>query len=288
MSLKTPSVSNPESKLTKCKNCRQDIASEKMFLHEGFCHRNNVFCEHCEKVFLKKDYDEHLKDLRNSINSSKSTDIDENEQIPIMPVIKQTVTTTINPSTVLEFVEMPLIEEYTINNPIVISESGCIVSSQNKNEFILPSLGINAMHQEYGIDYEKYFSPLTDVKGSINYTNNNVDIFNNYININSENIFINNNNYQQNVFYNNNNNINNFSNNSTNEYQYIESKTMNQIKEPKDNYYIDLKKNLFPKDKEKRIISPTANGVKILEIKKKVNMKTPNRFQKKKRIKLYR
>ena len=48
-------------KLIKCKNCRQEIEEEKMFLHEGFCQRNNIFCEHCQKVFLKKDYNKHLK-----------------------------------------------------------------------------------------------------------------------------------------------------------------------------------------------------------------------------------
>ena len=122
MSLKKPSVSNPESKITRCKTCRQDIATEKMFLHEGFCQRNNVFCEHCEKVFLKNDYDEHLKDLRNSINSSKSTAIDENEPIPVVnviPVIKQSITTTINPNTIYEYVEMPFTEEYKVGGSTI-------------------------------------------------------------------------------------------------------------------------------------------------------------------------
>ena len=42
---------NKNNKLVYCKNCHQDIESNKMFLHEGFCFRKNVFCEHCEKVF---------------------------------------------------------------------------------------------------------------------------------------------------------------------------------------------------------------------------------------------
>ena len=53
-------------KLIHCKNCRQDIQANKMFLHEGFCHRNNIYCDHCKKVFLKKDYENHFK-----INSNK-------------------------------------------------------------------------------------------------------------------------------------------------------------------------------------------------------------------------
>ena len=52
-----------KSKLTMCKNCHQDILKDKMFLHEGFCIRNNVYCEHCERVFLKNDYEDHIKTI---------------------------------------------------------------------------------------------------------------------------------------------------------------------------------------------------------------------------------
>ena len=61
-----------ESNIIECKNCRQGIIADKMFLHEGFCLRNNVYCEHCEKVFLKNDYDEHVKTISNS--QTKKTD----------------------------------------------------------------------------------------------------------------------------------------------------------------------------------------------------------------------
>ena len=71
MSTKNINNSKEETKLTKCENCRQDIISEKMFLHEGFCHRNNVFCEHCQKVFLKTDYEQHIKDLPKNLTSEK-------------------------------------------------------------------------------------------------------------------------------------------------------------------------------------------------------------------------
>ena len=280
MSFKKSSVSNPESKITRCKTCRQDIATEKMFLHEGFCQRNNVFCEHCEKVFLKNDYDEHLKDLRNSINSSKSTAIDENEPIPVvnvMPVIKQSITTTINPNTIYEYVEMPFTEEYKVNNPIVISESGSIISSQNKNEFILPSLGINAMHDDFGINYDKYFLNLADAKFNYNYSNKN-EVFNNYININTSNSFIYNNNYQQNTFYNTNNNLNNFYQKPTNQKKNYGSKTYRPRKEP--NYNISMinkeskasekAKNLFPKDSTRKVSSMPIK-TKIKNLKKNFN-----------------
>jgi len=50
-----------EEKYIKCKNCRQNILESKMFLHEGFCLRNNKLCPECDKFFLVQEYDEHLK-----------------------------------------------------------------------------------------------------------------------------------------------------------------------------------------------------------------------------------
>ena len=293
MSLKVPSVSNPEQKLIKCKTCRQDIASEKMFLHEGFCQRNNIFCEHCEKVFLKKDYEEHLKDLRNSINSAKSTDIDENEYPIMPPVIIPTVTTTINPSTIFEFVEMPLTEEYKINSPIVISESGNIVSYQNTNEFILPSLGINAIHHdEFVNDYEKYFNSISNTKSIINYDNNNNEVYYNQININSSNInnnyyYVNSNNYNinQDVFHSNNNNLNNFFQNNIEKKKKKPQKEKPK-KEPIDSpkssrpkRQIDIKKNKFPQDTPSR-----ERNVKIIKFEKKESIKSPIRLPKNRKI----
>lgn len=182
----------------RCDNCRQDIERKKMFLHEGFCHRNNVFCEHCEQVFLKEDYEQHIIDLpknltskkdESSTNSKKSTS---NEEEVSVPIISQSIT-TVNPNTSLEFVHLPLVEEYTINTPIVISECGEIVSNQNKNEFLLPFLGINPIHNynyvnQYKINantyiqnnnYQKY-NTYTFGGQSQRYQNNVKNVFNYY------------------------------------------------------------------------------------------------------------
>ena len=238
MSSENFSEKKAESLYTKCENCRQNILSEKMFLHEGFCQRNNTYCDHCDKVFLKTNYEEHLKDLRNSMtNSAKSTDIDETEYIPVIHEIKQTIETTVNPNTYYEFVEMPLTEEYTINSPIVISEGGQILSSQNNNDYILPYLGINTSENNYGIDY------------GIN------DIYSNIINSNSQNNFdyfinnpieLRNDNYAQINFISNNANyhFNNYQinlNGSSNEPNKIE-------KSPSDNHF---KKTKIPLNKTK-------------------------------------
>ena len=59
-----------EEKYIKCKNCKQDIPESKMFLHEGFCLRNNKLCPECDKVFLVQEYDEHIK-THNSKNIPK-------------------------------------------------------------------------------------------------------------------------------------------------------------------------------------------------------------------------
>jgi len=80
----------------QCKNCRQDISKDKMFLHEGFCLRNNVFCSHCEKVFLKKDYELHVKLLKNK-NSEK-----DNNSPTFSQKSKETMEETHKPSSFTE------------------------------------------------------------------------------------------------------------------------------------------------------------------------------------------
>ena len=158
-----------ESKLVKCKNCRQDILEEKMFLHEGFCIRNNQFCEHCEKVFLKKDYLYHIKSLKNIPNRLSISKKDSDSLYQSMKT-KETLSGSIkqspslerndsnddikyvnnegesmNPHPSLTVVQMPFTELFKINTPIIISENGQIVSDKNKNEYLLPYLGINSI-----------------------------------------------------------------------------------------------------------------------------------------------
>ena len=158
-----------ESKLIKCKNCRQDILKEKMFLHEGFCNRNNKFCEHCEKVFLKKDYSYHIKSIKN-IPKRLSLSKKESDSLFQSMKTKETLSGSIkhiqilevndskddinyinsdrlsmNPHPSLTMIRMPLTELYKINNPIIISENGEIVSDKNKNEYLLPYFGIKTI-----------------------------------------------------------------------------------------------------------------------------------------------
>ena len=49
-----------------------------MFLLEGFCFKNNIYCKYCEKVILKKDYNSHFNNHFN--NSPKQKNIQEGEE----------------------------------------------------------------------------------------------------------------------------------------------------------------------------------------------------------------
>ena len=164
MASNEPMNTKIESKLIMCKNCHQDILEEKMFLHEGFCLRNNVYCEHCEKVFLKKDYEEHIKNIPKNqpkqktylpSESPKSSDSNSEPKKPnlvieeIEEINKNTKHgdenfKTISPTPCLEYVQMPMTELFQINTPIII-ENGQIISNKNKNEFLLPQLGIDTI-----------------------------------------------------------------------------------------------------------------------------------------------
>ena len=140
MSSSPISNSKTQSKIIQCQNCRQDILASKMFLHEGFCQRNNIFCEHCNKVFLKKDYKDHFNDKSNKKRKKSHKKEKKEKEIQKVNIIRSPIIT--KRKTSFEYIEMPMTEEYKINKPIIISENGQIISNANKNEFLLPIFGI--------------------------------------------------------------------------------------------------------------------------------------------------
>ena len=77
MNSKEPS--NTNQNYIKCQNCHQEILSSKMFLHEGFCLRNNIYCSKCNKVILKTDYENHVKIVH--CNPQKSKKLLKNQEI---------------------------------------------------------------------------------------------------------------------------------------------------------------------------------------------------------------
>ena len=158
------SNSKPDSKLIRCENCKQDIRASKMFLHEGFCNRNNVFCDHCKKVLLKTDYENHLKDLSNKKNRNSSNKKHKNKpqkeeqkiEVYRSPIITKR-------KTEFKYIEMPMTEEYKINNPIIIS-GGQIVSNQNKNEYLLPYFGFKNIRTNHKMITNEYFDSLNQTE----------------------------------------------------------------------------------------------------------------------------
>ena len=129
--------------LIKCNNCRQFISTKKMFLHEGFCNRNNVFCEHCESVFLKKDYNYHILEISRNLSPKNRESISNQikKNFKKLKIDKNEEQTAQSAKSDLGKELIQLIEEYKINNPS-LSPSREIISKKNKNEFILPMLGI--------------------------------------------------------------------------------------------------------------------------------------------------
>ena len=282
------------NKLVRCENCRQDILANKMFLHEGFCQRNNVFCEHCQEVYLKEEYKEHIKELKLNLtnkkaesysDSKKSTSNDEEN-----PLIEHPITTII-PNPTIEYVQMPLVEKISINTPIIISENGQIFSNENKNEYLLPYLGISHSQNNFfsGEEFiygenrnysyfetqtqngiypmEQYNNIYNNIIGYNDYDyfinnpikRNNTEIFNKKIKLNlfDDYNIINNNliNYNNNcITYNNNDNISEYNNKKENKIKYYFKKEKLQRKEfnSEEKAYKRKKKYDSPKDKYPR------------------------------------
>ena len=101
-------------KMITCKNCRQDIEAEKMFLHEGFCQRNNIFCDHCQKVFLKKDYEKHFKSsqkmsMRHLKTPERPKRSEKEAKIQTINIYTSPIIT--KRKTTFEYIEMPMTEQ---------------------------------------------------------------------------------------------------------------------------------------------------------------------------------
>ena len=254
-------MSSEEIKV-KCENCRQDILAKKMFLHEGFCKRNNIFCEHCERVYLKKDYEKHILEISKKLSKNNNESISEkmnlknkNENVEEKPLISKN-----NPP--LNEKKIEYIELYKINTPIYISEFDETSYDNNINEYNLPFLGINNIYNNNNY-----------ILGNPNYINQNrnLDLNNNilnYININS-----NNNGKRLNTVYNPDNiNITNILNKNNNIIQ--KNLVNNQIISNLNNKAkVEVKEN-----EEKKVINKMNNKnnlvIKEININKNSNNKS--------------
>ena len=269
-------------KTIKCENCRQEISANKMFLHEGFCKRNNVFCEHCEKVYLKKDYDEHIlaiskKNSKGNVKESKIINIKSEKNK------KETIkdkTSLEKKSLVFREKQIEYIEQYKINNPIIISPFGEILSQKNKNEYLLPILGID---QEKNNDYlinGTYLNQEEKLKinnnilkyANLNYNNNETKVKKIY-RVNNMN---NQNNFNQNE-YKLKNNIINQNNNLNKQNLRIKEETVNNKNNTKKNNLVikEIKMN----DKDNLILK--NKSIDLINIKhKNANLNDDNILKK--------
>lgn len=249
----------------KCENCRQEIIAKKMFLHEGFCKRNNVFCQHCERVYLKKDYDAHLLEIskkkkQNSkeLKSNSKKCLDEREEVSSLKNHDQPPKTK----------KIQIIEQYKINNPIIISPFGEIISKKNTNEFILPYLGIQ-QSQDYNLFGEEDFLNEEE-KSKIN----NHILKYAYDNINLEEVNI----KKMKKFYsyynmNNANNVNNLNiQNNFNQNQY-QNKNKNLFPDDNPNIFIQKINNEEKKENENNEINNNKNNNLVI---REINMNDDN------------
>ena len=272
---------NSEEITVKCENCRQDILANKMFLHEGFCKRNNVFCEHCERVYLKKDYEKHILEIskksskaNEESNSEEINQNNKNQNIENIPPLKEK--------------KIEYIEQYKINTPIYISEVAEASYDNNINEYFLPFFGINNLYSNNNnymlgnANYMKQNEILDINKNILNYIN--INSSNNGKNINAVynpnnlnipyNVNRNENKLHKNIL--NNQNINMMNNKSKVEIkEKEEKKTMNKM---------NNKNNLVIKEiniiKNNNNNSGLTLGNQIVNIKKinskKINLKNDN------------
>ena len=150
-----------ENKFIQCSNCKQNVLSSNMFLHEGFCFRNNTFCPKCKNVVLKKDYEAHIK---NNCELIKKEPEDKNKEhnLVIKDITeeeeqkkKQAITINqINYNACVNMNFPPVIknkEIIKVNNPIIISTNG--------NEKLTPE-----NYQDYFLQNYNFYNEQLNIK----------------------------------------------------------------------------------------------------------------------------
>ena len=105
----------------KCKSCRQYISSDKMFLHEGFCNKNNIFCEHCEQVFLREEYDRHILEISKNLSIKNKQSVIKRLSTDFKEFLNKSINDDIKVRQIKRnSMRIPIIEEYRIRKPIYI------------------------------------------------------------------------------------------------------------------------------------------------------------------------
>ena len=183
---------NSSDNFIKCTNCHQNILESKMFLHEGFCLRNNTYCFECGQVVLKKDFEIHLNNHANLKTQNNSSN--KNEQIENVSNEKKTSSILISQINNNECVKMSFQkpkkkEIIKYNEPIIITtpENNELRSPEEYKEFFLKNYKIAKKLNINKIDFTDNQYNNNSCAGNINPTeiteNSSVDNYRN----NSEN-----------------------------------------------------------------------------------------------------
>ena len=189
----------------KCKSCRQYIPSHKMFLHEGFCQKNNLFCEHCDQVFLRKDYDQHILEISKNLSKTNKDSIIKRLKTDFKDFKNENYnnndyfTKEKNVKKKSMKITIPIIEQLTIRKPIVIGPYGNILPAKN-DDYLISLFNSNLMIKNFQrspkynlVLNTKYNEGLTQNKtnyNNVNYSNCIKKTDMNHINIlNNNNIF---------------------------------------------------------------------------------------------------
>jgi hypothetical protein len=161
-----------------------------MFLHEGFCQKNNIFCEHCEKVFLRNDYDAHILEISKNLSNtnkesiikriktdfkgfkSDKSNINKNDN----NIIHRTIDSKrLNNKKIR--IKIPVLEEYKIRKPIVIEPNGNITYGKN-NDYLFSLFNFDLIKNT--IDNNPKYNVIFNTEYNYDMSNNLI----NYKNIN--------------------------------------------------------------------------------------------------------
>ena len=183
----------------KCKYCRQYILSNKMFLHEGFCQRNNIFCEHCEKVYLRGDYEKHILDISKDLSNKNKENIFKRLKSSFKSFINDSENNTfkINKNEQI-YEKIPVMEEYKIRKPIILAPDGSVVNYKNSEKFLslfdFDSIKKN-INNLYKYEYDSHMILNTENKNSNYYNNQKNKKIGHLYSLHNNNIFLNGGNY---------------------------------------------------------------------------------------------
>ena len=171
-------VKQSVSAYTKCPNCQQNVLTSKMFLHEGFCFKNNIVCKYCKKPILKKNYESHLDThLKKSPKKNNCPEDGKNKKHQIL-INQINYNSCLNMN--FEKILKPK-EVIKINDPIVIAtEENQLNTIEEYRDFFFKNNEIAKL-----LNINQANKIIMNIPTNENTKNKNMPVINNINNINS-------------------------------------------------------------------------------------------------------